>query len=257
MGYVTIEGRNIYYLYPQEAEAGVKKGHTVLLVHGAYDNHRVWSSQYQYLEREHAPISLDLPGHGESEGPAVDSSQDFREFIKAFADVMGLAPFVFAGHSMGGSMALDYALHYPETLKGIVAVGAAPKWDISSELIRMWKENPDEARDRNTSYLFSKKTPGHIIERYDKQLRASSAQACLADSQACATYDLEEELHRIELPCLVICGDEEEWIDGSRSIHSRLPHSTLEIVPAAGHAVLVEQPNWFNDALGAYLSTLG
>ncbi|MFQ5872350.1 MAG: alpha/beta fold hydrolase, partial [Dehalococcoidia bacterium] len=177
MGYATIQGRNIHYLYPQEAEAGVKKGHTVLFVHGAYDNHGVWSSQYRYLEREHTPISLDLPGHGKSEGPPINNTKGFREFIKAFADVMGLAPFVFAGHSMGGSMALDYALHYPEMLEGIVAVGAAPRWDTSPELVKMWKENPAEARNRNTGYLFSQKTPGHIIERYDKQLRASSVEA--------------------------------------------------------------------------------
>ncbi|MEE9198842.1 MAG: alpha/beta fold hydrolase [Dehalococcoidia bacterium] len=152
MGYVTIEGRNIHYQYPQEAETGVKKGHTVLFVHGAYDNLGVWSAQHRYLEREHTPLALDLPGHGDSQGPAINSSEGFREFIKALVDAMDLSPFVFAGHSMGGSMALDFALHYPETLKGIILVGAAPKWGMSPELIKVWRDDPEKARNRNIGY---------------------------------------------------------------------------------------------------------
>ena len=256
MGYATVEGRNIHYIYPQEAEARVQKGLRVLMVHGAYDNHKIWSAQYHYLERGYSPLAIDLPGHGESEGNAVNNPGNFRQFLKAFVDLMGLSPFVFCGHSMGGSMALDYALHYPDDLQGLIMVGAAPKWDMSSELIEMWKSDPEGARSRNTSYLFSKKTPGHIIERYDKQLRTTPADACLADSENCASYDLEPQIRKIELSSLVICGDEEEWIEGSRTIHARLPRSTFEVVPAAGHAIMIEQPDKLNDAFGAFLGTL-
>ncbi|MEE9199076.1 MAG: alpha/beta hydrolase, partial [Dehalococcoidia bacterium] len=92
--------------------------------------------------------------------------------------------------------------------------------------------------------------------QYDEQLRTTPAEACLADSENCASYDLEVELHKIDLPALVVCGDEEKWIDGSRTIHARLPNSTFEIVPAAGHAIMVEQPDRLNAAIGSYLATL-
>ena len=256
MGYATVEGRNIYYQYPQEAEAHIKKGQTVLLVHGAYDNHKVWSAQYQYLERDHTPLALDLPGHGESQGPGISNSKGFREFIKAFVDVMGLTSFVFAGHSMGGSMALDYTLHYPEALEGLILVGSAPKWDDSEELIEMWKADPERARSSNMSYLFSQKTSDHIRKRYEEQLRATPDDVCLADIENCVSYDLVTKLNKIDPPALVICGEEEEWIDGSRAIHAGLPHSTFEVVPDAGHAILVEQPDRLNAAIGSYLATL-
>ncbi|MFQ5933171.1 MAG: alpha/beta fold hydrolase [Dehalococcoidia bacterium] len=256
MGFATIEGRTIHYEYPQEAEAGYKKGHTVLMVHGAYDNHKVWASQHRHLELEHTPLSLDLPGHGDSEGPPINDAQGFRRFVKAFADVLGLAPFVFCGHSMGGSMALDYAVYHPSELKGLVLVGSSPDWDVSREAIDMWKNNPEKAREGNADLLFSKRTPKHIRERYTRQLRSAPADTCVADSEACNSYDLSKQIRQIEIPALVICGDEEEWINGSRAIHSRLRNSTLEIVPAAGHAILVEQPDQINDALVAYLSTL-
>ena len=256
MGYATVEGRNIHYLYPQEAEAGVKKGCTVLLIHGAYENHRVWSVQYHYLEREHTPISVDLPGHGDSEGPGINSAAVFRKFIKAFVDLMGLAPFIFCGHSMGGSMALDYALHYPETLKGLILIGSAPEWSISPAFPDIWKKDPEKARSKTIDYLFSKKTPAHIIDRYDEQLRTTAADVCLADAETCASYDLSRDLHKIGLPTLVIHGDETTWIEGSRTIYTSLPCSSLVIVPAAGHAVMMEQPDQLNAAIGQYLGTL-
>ena len=256
MGFATVEGRNIYYRFPAGAEARVRQGHTVLMVHGAYDNHKVWKYQYAYLERTNTPISIDLPGHGESQGPVINNPEEFRKFINAFVAVMGLGPFVFAGHSMGGSMALDYALHHSDDVKGLILVGSAPYWKLSTELIDLWKTDPEAARSTNLDYLFSKKTSRRLKDDYGKQLASTEADACLADSENCAAYDLEEAIRAVQSPSLVICGDEEEWIQGSRQIHARLPHSSLEIVPAAGHAILIEQPTLLNDAIGSYLGTL-
>lgn len=256
MGFGTIEGRNIHYVYSQEAESGVKQGHTLLLVHGAVDNHKVWASQHRYLERENTPLSIDLPGHGESEGPPINNVVDFRDFIKAFVDVMGLAPFVFCGHSMGGSMALDYGVHHPEDVEGLVLVGSSPEWEMDPGDIEIWKTDPDSAAKQNSDQLFSKKTSKRIVDSYSEQLSEASAEAAIADFEACDDYDLAKEIRQIKVPALTICGDEEAWIDGSRAIHTRVTNSTLEIVPEAGHAILVEQPDQVNDALDAYLNSL-
>ena len=256
MGFATIEGRNVFYQFPSEAEANVRQGHTVLMVHGAYDDHRVWRYQYSYLERGNTPISIDLPGHGSSEGPTINKPEEFRSFIKAFVDIMGLSPFVFAGHSMGGSMALDYAIHHPDDVKGLVLVGSAPYWKLSNELIELWKTDPEAARSRNLDYLFSKQTHKRIRTEYGNQLASTSVEACLADSENCVLYDLGKFINAIKSSALVICGDEEEWIQGSKEIQAELSNSRLEVVQGAGHAILIEQPILFNDAMGSYLGAL-
>ncbi len=256
MGFATIDGRNINYAYPQEAESGAKQGHTVLMVHGAVDNHKVWASQHRYLEREHTPLSIDLPGHGESEGPPINNVADFRNFIKAIVDVMGLAPFVFGGHSMGGSMALDYAVHHPDDVEGLIIVGSSPDWDLSPDDLELWKTDPDSAARQNAGQLFSRKTSKRLVDSYSAQLSETPVDAAIADFEACDDYDLTKQIGQVKVPVLTICGDEEAWLEGSRRIHSRVPGSTLEIVPAAGHAILVEQPDQVNDALNAYLGTL-
>ena len=256
MGFVTVEGRNIHYQFPSQAEARVRQGRNVLMVHGAVDNHLVWRYQHAYLEREHTPLSIDLPGHGDSQGPPIDDPADFRHFIKAFVDVMDLAPFVFAGHSMGGSMALDYAIHHPEDVEGLIIVGGGAHWDMAPEDLEVWTSDPERAQRENVALLFSKKTSRRLVEEYAKQLAAQPPDACAADFLNCDRYDLLGQINQITIPTLVAAGDEEEWLENSREIHASAMNTTFEIIPAAGHAVMIEQPTLLNEKIGAYLDSL-
>ncbi len=256
MGFVTVEGRNIHYQFPSQAEARVRQGRNVLMVHGAVDNHLVWRYQHAYLEREHTPLSIDLPGHGDSQGPPIDDPADFRHFIKAFVDVMDLVPFVFAGHSMGGSMALDYAIHHPEDVEGLIIVGGGAHWDMAPEDLEVWTSDPERAQRENVALLFSKKTSKRLVEEYAKQLAAQGPGTCTADFLNCDRYDLLGQINQITVPTLVAAGDEEEWLENSREIHASAMNTTFEIIPAAGHAVMIEQPTLLNEKIGAYLESL-
>ena len=256
MGFVTVEGRNIHYQFPSQAEARVRQGRNVLMVHGAVDNHLVWRYQHAYLEREHTPLSIDLPGHGDSQGPPIDNPADFRHFIKAFVDVMDLVPFVFAGHSMGGSMALDYAIHHPEDVEGLIIVGGGAHWDMAPEDLEVWTSDPERAQRENVALLFSKKTSKRLVEEYAKQLAAQPPEACAADFLNCDRYDLLGQINQITVSTLVAAGDEEEWLENSREIHASAMNTTFEIIPAAGHAVMIEQPALLNEKIGAYLNSL-
>lgn len=256
MGFVTIEGRNIHYQFPPQAEARVRQGHNILMVHGAVDNHLVWRYQHAYLERGHTPLSIDLPSHGDSQGPPIDNPDEFRRFIKSFVDVMDLPPFVFAGHSMGGSMALDYAIHHPEDVKGLIIVGGGAHWDMPAEDLEVWTTDPERAQRENVALLFSKKTPNPLVEEYAKQLAAQPPDACAADFLNCDRYDLLSQINQIRVPTLVVAGDEEEWLENSREIHASAMNTTFEMIPAAGHAVMIEQPALLNEKIGAYLNSL-
>jgi pimeloyl-ACP methyl ester carboxylesterase len=68
------------------------------------------------------------------------------------------------------------------------------------------------------------------------------------DFLACNRFDLREEVDRIDLPTLVICGEEDELtpVSYSESLHRRIKGSALEIIPGAGHMVMMEAPDPFN-----------
>lgn len=257
MGIATVQGRKINYQAPGGFETGSRKGHTVLLVHGATDNHKIWHSQYDYLDKENTPIAVDLPGHWRSDGPGINTDKGYRDFIKAFADAVGLAPFVFCGHSMGGSMALDFAINHPDLLKGAIMVGSSPHWELSEEEIKPWREDPEKARSKDIDNMFSKQTPSHIKEWVGKEMSGTPANICIGDLEACDTYDLDGQLDKVSLPLLVVVGDEDEYsLEGSKLVKAKVPHSTLEIVSPAGHPVMVEQSERLNSVIGTFLRTL-
>ena len=75
---------------------------------------------------------------------------------------------------------------------------------------------------------------------------------------ACATYHLEDELEGIDVPALVICGDEDDpSLPGSRLCGEKLPRATFELVERCGHPIMIEQPEVLNGALARFLDSLG
>ncbi|MFQ5933351.1 MAG: alpha/beta fold hydrolase, partial [Dehalococcoidia bacterium] len=209
MADITVKGSNVNY---QMAE-GRRKGHTVLMIHGATGNSEGWSNQVQFLEEEHTPVTVNLPGRGGSDGPPIDNDVDFREFIRAFSDALDLAPFVICGYSMGGSIALDFAFHYPDRLKGFIMVASSPSWEFSDEMLKLYRENPQKAMERSMEEfgdMFSKHTSEHIKEQVLNQEEPAPVSTGAADLLACATFHLDGDLGKIKVPALVTCGDEDE-----------------------------------------------
>ena len=135
--------KRAFYASPHDVGGGDRRGKTVLLVHGARSNHRIWAPQLQALARRHTPIAMDLPGHGDSEGSGSRNVSEYRDFVKGPRRRHGnRKSFVIAGHSMGGSIALDFTLNYPG-VEAYIPVGSAPQWNIDEDYIDIYRTDPD------------------------------------------------------------------------------------------------------------------
>ena len=256
MAEVKVDGRNISYRMSE----GPRRGHTVLMIHGATEHSETWENQFQYLDKEHTPVTVNLPGRLGSEGPPIYNDVDFREFIRAFGDALGIAPFVIGGHSMGGSISLDFALHYPDKLKGLIMVASSPSWRIPREAVELLRKDPQkgmEASAKDFGDQFSKHTQQHIRDQMLKVAEQVPVETRAADVVAAATFHLEEDLAKINVPALVICGDEDESsLPGSRLCADKMPKARFQFVEKCGHTIMVEQPEVLNDAMGGFLSSL-
>jgi len=94
MPFAIVKGLRINY----RGEPAPRKGKFLLFVHGASGNHRTWSNQLAFFFKEHIPIAIDPPGHGESEGAGADEIGGYRDFLKAFVDELSLGRFPLCGH---------------------------------------------------------------------------------------------------------------------------------------------------------------
>lgn len=100
---------------------------TLLLIHGYGASLQTWEQWEARLGEDFRVISLDLPGHGLTNAPAGyrPSIEAFRDIVAEFARVQGLTRFTIVGSSMGGNVAWEYALAYPEQVDALILVDAA------------------------------------------------------------------------------------------------------------------------------------
>ena len=243
-----------YYECPNPI--GQSKGKVVILIHGATDNHKVWNPQIESLAREHTPIAVDLPGHGESQGSGNTQVSEYREFMKRFVDALGLTEFVLAGHSMGGSISMDFALRYPG-VTGLILVGSSASWEIPQESIDLWKSDPQAARDRGAELSFGKNTPKSIIEQHEKDAAGINPMVAAGDLEACQVFDIVSEVEHIKVPTLIICGDEDLYaVEGTKVLHEKTAGSRLEWIKGVGHDPSIETPDVTNRLMGGFLDEL-
>ena len=256
MPFIEFGARRVNYELPTGADIARPRGKLVLLVHGAFDSSTYWYHIFRHLQNNHTPLAIDLPGHGGSDGLVLRGAEEHIAFVAALVDALDLPSFVFCGHSMGGSMAVEYALHHAPRLSGLVALGSSPDWEIEESDIDIWDRDPDGAFRSNLEYLFAREASGDMRDAYNRQMRTTPAAVCKADLETCRSFDLSDRLHEVQVPAAVICGDQEFWIEGSRRLHKGIAGSHFEIVPAAGHAIALEQPQALNAALDGFLASL-
>jgi len=95
-------------------------GNTLVFLHGFTESLEIWKDFSRELETTNTILTIDLPGHGQSE--ALENSHNMEEvalIVKSVLDFNAISQCVMIGHSMGGYVALAFAEAYPEYLKGL------------------------------------------------------------------------------------------------------------------------------------------
>ncbi|MBI4640876.1 MAG: alpha/beta hydrolase [Candidatus Tectomicrobia bacterium] len=267
--YVYIDGQAINILFEGETALSPKfgnymptfqRGQTVLFVHGAGGNANPWTPQMRALAKDHTPVAIDLPGHGNSGGiDGLTSIRAYSEFIKKFADTVGLPPFVLVGSSMGGAIALDFGINYPDRAKGLVLVATGAKIPIAAENLKALKDAKDgKARVNPDRAAYSPKTSDEIVRRGWAEMAKTDVKIRYFDMVACNEYDVSGSLKNIKARTLIICGKDDVITPPSYSetLKASIPSAQLELIDDAGHVVNAEKPDPFNAAVTKFLGTL-
>ena len=232
-----------------------KERDTVLFIHGAGGGQFSWSFQKGFFEREFNPIIIELPGHGESGGQGEEEIKRYAEHVFLFLKTLGLGRLFLVGHSMGGAIVQTLALTHPEGMKGMVLVGTGARLKVFPAVLEGIKDHFEETVRRIVQYAYSRKAPPELIERGIEHLMTCRPQVLYGDFLACDRFDLMTEVEKINLPTLIICGSDDEMtpVKYSEYLHHHIGHSILEILPDAGHMVMMESPDVFNQKVSEFL----
>jgi pimeloyl-ACP methyl ester carboxylesterase len=254
MPIVRINGKQISYW---TGRRGILEGReTILFIHGAGGGQYTWSYQKGFFEKEFNPIVIELPGHGESGGEGEEEIVTYAEQVYAFLQAVGVRKIFLVGHSMGGAIVQTLVLTHPEVIKGIILVGTGAKLKVLPMILDGVKADFEETVRKITQFSHSRKTPLVFIERGIADMLQCRPEVLYGDFAACDRFDVMKEVEKIDLPTLILCGEDDELtpIKYSQFLHRRIKGSKLEVLPNAGHMVMMEAPQAFNEKIAEFVS---
>jgi pimeloyl-ACP methyl ester carboxylesterase len=232
-------------------------GPPLVLLHGATSAGREdFAAQIPLFSKAFRVYVPDARGHA---GTRWDAGQGFRydwlvDDLEAIADALSLQTFHAIGFSMGAMTALQFAVRAPQRLRTLVVIGITthrePRASVAQRLM-----DPQRALQRDPRWaaeLARRHDPVQGVGAWRRLLPAIAADIAVQPLLGPA------ELHSIDCPTVVVCGDHDPFVpvEHAAGISRQVLDGRLFVVPDCGHEVMVRRPGLFNEAIaGFYRST--
>lgn len=197
------------------------KGAALVLLHGFLENARMWEALTPALSRKYRVIAIDLLGHGQTGCLGyVHTMEDHADMVHAVLHELKIRKAVFAGHSMGGYVALAFAELFPDKVKGIALVNSTARADSDERkanrdrAIRAVKQNYGSFVRMSIANLFSEANRERLvteIESVKEEALKTPLQGIVASLEGMKTRkDREVLLHFAPYPIVLILGEKDE-----------------------------------------------
>jgi pimeloyl-ACP methyl ester carboxylesterase len=225
----------------------------LIFIHGAGGSKESWTFQTKYFE---GSIALDLPGH--PQGELIPTIDGCVEWLRKWIKEQGYREVVLVGHSLGGGIALMYALKYPEDLKGIVTVGSGARLRVLPQTLEDLEKavkDPGIENPLNSSYELIEPDLAAILQ---SRRQENGPAAALNDLRACDQFDIMDQISQIAVSTLAICGDQDVMTPPkySQYLATHMPKAKTLVIPGGTHMVFAEKPQEVNRAIEDFLKTL-
>lgn len=240
-------------------EGGKANQKPVILIHGAGSSHLMWPVEIRRLPG-HTVIALDLPGHGRSTGVGYQSIGDYTAAVVEFLADQGIYQAAFIGHSLGGAIALQLALDFPQHVIGIGILSAGANFNPPAELLA-YLSNPATSPigiQRLQELMTGTSMPPPGLNPNVKAMTNARPSVIYNDWLACSRFDLCKQAGQINTPAYVACGDRDRLTPpaGSKYLAELLPLARLDLIQGAGYLLPLEQPQSSAAGLKHFLDDL-
>jgi len=231
-----------YHLYE-----GSKEAHrpALVLIHGAGGTHLYWPAEVRRLAGWRV-YALDLPGHGKSSGRGLQSISAYAQAVLDWMSVLGIHSAIFAGHSMGGAIALSLALDHPDRVTGLILIGSGARLKVSPELLEKSASSTtyQSAVELVIQWGFSESSPKRLKELAARRMLEIRSSVLHSDFLACQAFNETARVEQIHQPTLLLYGSEDRLtpLRLGQYLEKQLPNAKLKTIPQAGHMVMLEQP---------------
>ena len=238
----------------------------LMLIHGLFGSSANWGSLARRLTGPFHVVVPDLRNHGQSPWVPEQSYPAMAEDLASLMDDRAIDRAILVGHSMGGKVAMQFALTWPARVRGLVVVDIAPVdyrrnfQDVLDALTAVDLDRLGSRAEAEHQLAGAIPAPGlrafllQNLVKKDGAWRWRIHLPALADAQSEIT-GFPTPTDRYPAPALFLHGERSDYVQPGHHalIHRLFPAAEIEAVPGAGHWVYADQPQAFVDRLQGFL----
>jgi pimeloyl-ACP methyl ester carboxylesterase len=252
------------------------QGFPLIWCHEFGGDHRSFETQVRHFSRRYRVVTWNYRGFPPSEVPKDPDAYSVEVLVEDLRGLMrhlGITRAHVGGVSIGGGVTLNFGLRHPEMAESLVICGAGSGSTGREEFLknaernaRLFETEGLEAKIRNFSETptrrgFREKDPrgwAEFIRNVQDHSPVGSALMTRGVMMKRKTvFELEPELKTLTVPSLVIVGDQDgPCIEPGIFLKRHIPHAGLVVVPMTGHAVNIEEPALFNQAVAEFYASV-
>jgi len=243
------------------------RGRPVILLHGWLGSWGLWQDTMTYLGQRYRTYALDFWGFGES-GKKRDSYnvQDFVSLVDQFMEQLGIESAPLVGHSMGGTVSLSVAIHYPQRVRKVVVIGSPIMGSSLSLLLKLFGRRPVAYIVYHNLWAlkfgfkilapFYSRDPSWS-EMMNRDISSTTLESFLLSIASLRQTDLRPQLNQIQHPVMGMYGDNDivvhpmQW----QPLQQGVPHARVNRFRDAGHFIMLDDPERFRKELAEFLDS--
>lgn len=258
--FIEVDGMSVHY----RVEGWAQDSIPIVLLHGTGASLHTWDGWVNALKSERKIIRLDLPAYGlTGPNPTSDYSQEFyATFINNFLTKLGVKQCIISGNSLGGSIAWNYAVKYPEKVSKMILVDAGgypmksksvpiafqvAGWPVIKNLFKYVTPRSIVQKSIENVYADKSKVTKTLVDRYfELSLREGNRQAFIDRMSEFRNKGIlnvkTSQIKDLLMPTLIIWGDKDFLIplEVGEKFHADLPNDTLVVFKNLGHTPMEE-----------------
>lgn len=268
-GYANVNDARLYFETAGDGEA-------LVFIHAGIADSRLWNHQFRHFADDYLSVRYDMRGYGESSTATEDFSH--TRDLAALLSLLGIKSAILVGCSMGGMVAIDFALSHPQLVKGLVTVGSAPagwrgseahqanppQWDATNAAFKAGDLERTSELETQIWVDGESRTPEQVdpavralvyemnLNVLQKEVAANGATNSLLHPEAA------NELDALTMPYLAMVGalDRPYAVAAAEAMAAQVPNAQSAILEDTAHVPSLERPDAFNTILADWLKTL-
>jgi pimeloyl-ACP methyl ester carboxylesterase len=252
------------------------QGFPLIWCHEFGGDYRSWEPQVRYFSRRYRVVTWNCRGYPPSDVPETQDAYSVEilvDDLRALMQRLGINRAHVGGLSMGGGVALNFGIRYPELTESLIIAsagsGTVGRQEFLLDSERQAQRYETEGASAKADHFagqpsrrgFAEKDPRGWAEFLDHVREHSGIGSALTlrgiQMKRKTIFELEPELEKVSAPSLIIVGDQDAaCLEPGLFMKQRLPHAGLLVLPMTGHTGNIEEPALFNQHVAEFLTSV-